>query len=209
MAKNKQSISEKILKRKKDPKLLKQLDLEQIDFNESEDVDEVQKIVQSSKIQKKIEQKKKKLSRLIIGTVAALFLGYGMFLLLKPFEAGMDFGFCRVFLELHVQYPQHLVLSDVDERRDFIRIWYMQTDSFGQERLQNIECYHGQDPERGYYISKVRIDRREIDPEKVSRFNISLAAIVANPPDLVYPRRLVDALGNMDIQTYLFRKKIF
>lgn len=209
MADNKLSIAEKILKRKKDPELQKQLESEQLDYEAEEEVDEVQEIIQKSKIQEKARLKRKRNFRLGLAALAVPLFGYIGVLLFKPYEAGMDFGFCRVFLELNVQYPQYLVLSEVEQRRDFIRIWYMQMDSFGQERLENIECYHGQDPERGYYISKIRIDRRELDPERVENFNKSLATIVAYPPELAYPRRLRDALGNIDIQTYLFRKQIF
>lgn len=206
----KPSIADTILKRKKDPELQKQLQSEQLDFEAKEEkVDEVQDIVQNSKIQEKALAKRKKNFRLAVIAIAVVVVGYLGHLLFKPFEAGMDFGFCRVFLEQYVQYPTELELSEVEERRDFIRIWYMHTDSFGQDRMDNIECYHGKDPQRGYYISKIRVNRREIDPERVKLFNTSLPTIVAYPPDLTYPRRFRDALGNIDFQTYLFRKQIF
>lgn len=210
MADKKTSITDKVLKRKKDPELQKQLQSEQIDFEAKEEKpDEIQELVQKSKIQETAKAKRKKNFRLGMIAIGALVLSYIGYWLFKPFEAGMDFGFCRVFLEQNVQYPQHLVLSEVEQRKKFVRIWYLQTDSFGQDRLENIECWHGQDPKRGYYISKVRVDRREIDPAKVELFNKSLTTIVAYPPDLTRPRRLRDALGNIDIQTYLFRKPIF
>jgi len=211
MADKKPSAADKILKRKKDPELQKQLQSEQIDFEGKEEkkTDEVQELLQKSKIQEKEQAKRKRNFKLGIGAVALVAVGYLGYWLFKPFEAGMDFGFCRVFLEQNVQYPQHLTLSEIEQRKKFVRIWYMQKDSFGQDRLENIECWHGQDPKRGYYISKIRIDRREIDPARVERFNTSLSTIVAYPPDLTYPRRLRDALGNIDIQTYLFRKPIF
>ena len=202
-------IADKILKRKKDPELQRQLQSEQIDFEEKEKVDEIQDAVKKSKIEQIEAKNRKKKSRLAIAAIALPIVGYLGYLLFKPFEADMGYGFCRVFLEQNVQYPQYLVLSEIEQKRDFVRIWYVQTDSFGQDRLENIECYHGQDPELGYYISKIRINRRDIDPKKVERFNTSLSTIVAYPPDLTYPRRLHDALGNMDIQTYLFRKEIF
>ena len=211
MAEKKTSIADKVLKRKKDPELMKQLDSEQIDFEAKDDPkeDEIKEIVKKSKLQENQELKKKKRKKFIIAAPFVLVFGYFVVWFMTPYRAGLDYGFCKVFLELHVQYPDHLVLSEIEEKRNFIRIWYMQTDSFGQERLENIECYHGEDPELGYYISKVRIDRREVDPAKVARFNKSLSTIVAYPPDLTYPVKLRDALGNVDIETYLFRKPIF
>jgi len=216
--KKKPSVAEKILKRKKDPELIKQFDSEQIDFDTEEQEeepekapqksDEIKDIVKNSKLQAGLLLKKKKRKKFIIAAPFVIVIGYFIYWFNTPYYAGLDYGFCKVFLELNVQYPSTLKLSEIEEKRNFIRIWYMQTDSFGQERLENIECYHGEDPELGYYISKIRVDRRELDPEKVKRFNKSLSTIVAYPPDLSYPVRLRDALGNIDIQTYLFRKPI-
>ena len=208
MADKKTSIADKILKRKQDPELQKQLQSEQIDLSANAETDEIQEILKSSKVQESAKLKRKKKFRIYASLIGSVVIGYLGYLLFKPYEAGMDFGYCRVLLELNVQYPDRLVLSSVEEKSSLIRIWYMQVDSFGQERFENIECFHGQDPERGYYISKVRVNRRDIDQDRVELFNKSLPAIAANPPDLVYPRRLRDALGNIDIQTYLFRKQI-
>ena len=216
----KSSIADKILKRKKDPALMKQLDSEQIDFDAVDEPqpdqskkddkhDEIAEIVSQSVLRKNIEAMKKKRKQLMIAAPIVAVIGYLTWWFNTPYYAGLDYGFCKVFLELNVQYPDHLHLSEIEQKRDFVRIWYMQTDSFGQERLENIECYHGQDPELGYYISKVRVDRREIDPAKVERFNKSLSTIVAHPPDLAYPIPLRDALGNIDIETYMFRKPLF
>jgi len=210
MADKKTSIADKILSRKKDPELMKQLDSEQIDFDAKEEkADEIQNILKKSKLQETQVLKKKKRKKYYIAAPFVLIFGYFVVWFMTPYKAGLDYGFCKVFLELNVQYPEHLILSEIEEKRNFIRIWYLQTDSFGQQRLENIECYHGEDPELGYYISKIRIDRRELDPAKVERFNKSLSTIAAYPPDLTYPILLRDALGNIDIQTYLYRKPIF
>lgn len=203
------SIADKILKRKQDPALQKQLAAEQIDVDKVDETEITPEPVTKSSLEKRELKKRQrtfKIGMLLLLLPALVYLGYW---LTKPFESDMRFGFCRVFLELHVQYPQRLVLSEVEERRDFVRIWYMQTDAFGQERMENMECHHGHSEELGYFISKVLIDRRELDAEIVDRFNTSLTTIMGHPPDLTYPRRLRDALGNIDIQTYLFRKPIF
>lgn len=206
----KPSIAKKILSRKKDPELQKQLASEQLSFDEpkEEKVDEVADIVKKSDLQTSTLKERKKKFRLAMILIFVPLLGYGVHLGLKPFETDIRFGFCRVYLELSVEYPDLLELSELEERTNFMRIWYMQTDSFGQERMDNIECYHGYDDVRGYFISKIRINRRDVDPAKVELFNKSLPTIVAYPPELTYPRRLRDALGNIDIQTYLFRKPI-
>jgi len=193
----KTSIGEKILKRKKDAALQKQLASEQIDYEANEKEDEITKIVQESDLQRKSAEQRKKKFWLILGFIIAPILIYGIYLLFKPYESDMRFGFCRVFLELNVQYPDKLQLSQVEEKTKFVRIWYIQTDSFGQDRMENIECYHGADQFGNYFIERIRIDRRDVDPARVTRFNTSLSTIMAHPPSLVYPRRLRDALGNM------------
>ena len=201
----KASVAAKVLKRKLDPELQKQLAEEQLDY---EAPDEAQEMVQKSSLQDRERIKRKKKFRNAILLLIIPIIGFGVHWLFKPFESDIRFGFCRVFLELYVQYPDMLVLSHVEEKRDFVRIWYVQYDAFGQERMQNMQCHHAFDENGSYYISKILVDRREIDPERVAKFNTSLTSILAHPPDLTYPRRIQDALGNINIQTFLFRKPI-
>ena len=207
--KKKLSIAEKILKRKQDPELQKQLANEQMDVDKTDEPKPPPEPKNKSALEKREILKRKRRFRigmLILAIPFALLLWDWLF---KPFKADMSFGICRVFLELNVQYPQNLVISDVEYVRNFVRLWYMQTDAFGQERMENMECHFGWDETRGSYLTKVLVERREVDPKKVERFNTSMDTIFAYPPDLTYPRRLRDALGNIDIQTYLFRKPIF
>ena len=201
----KASVAAKVLKRKLDPELQKQLAEEQLDY---EAPDEAQEMVQKSSLQDRERIKRKKKFRNAILLLIVPIIGFAVHWLFKPFESDIRFGFCRVFLELYVQYPDMLVLSHVEEKRDFVRIWYVQYDAFGQERMQNMQCHHAFDENGSYYISKILVDRREIDPERVAKFNTSLTTILAHPPDLTYPRRIQDALGNINIQTFLFRKPI-
>lgn len=207
--KKKTSIADKILKRKQDPELQKQLAGEQLDVDKVDETEKIPEPVTKSSLEKRELKKRKKNFKITMLLLLVPILGYVGHWLTRPFTADMRFGLCRVFLELNVQYPQKLVLSEVEERREFVRIWYMQTDAFGQERMENMECHFGFDEVRGDFISKIMIDRRELDAERVAKFNTSLSTIIAYPPDLTYPRRLRDALGQINIETYLFRKPIF
>ena len=205
------SIAQKVLKRKQDPELQKQLAAEQINVEDdpiNEKEEEARQAVTESFLQDREVAKRKRIFKFGLWLLAIPLLFYAIDWLFKPFSADIRFGFCRVFLELYVQYPDMLIVNDVEERAKFVRIWYLQTDSFGQERMEKMECHHGYDEVRGYYISKVMIDRRELDPKLVEDFNVSLNTIMAHPPDLTYPRRLRDALGNVNFETYLFRKPI-
>ena len=129
--------------------------------------------------------------------------------LFAPFKAGMWFGSCRVFLEMNVQYPSTLELSTVQEFSDYIRIWYTHVDGFGSYRMDNIKCTFEDDPVTGFRIKEITMNRVQVDDNKVEAFNKILPVVFESGVDLTYPRPIRDALGNIDIQTYLFRKPLF
>ena len=146
-------------------------------------------------------------SGVILGVIA--LLGYGIYLLFVPYKGTMAFGICKVFLELNTQYPQTLRLSTVEELGMSVRIWYTQTDSFGEYRLEPLQCYFKPDDTYGFILDKVTLSRREVDPLLVSEFNKSIPTILAHPPDLTLPIPLPDSLQDLQIDTNLFRKQIF
>ena len=143
------------------------------------------------------------------GALLALVLGYGIYLGLKPFEGSMAYGICKVFLELNVRYPETLRLSTVEESGSFVRIWYTQVDSFGEYRMEPIQCYFKPDEQYGFILDKITINRQEVDPQKVEAFNRTLPVIFANPPDLILPTELPDSLEGLQIETDMFRVPIF
>jgi hypothetical protein len=170
--------------------------------------DEIDTAIASSKIKEEHKKKRKKQFKYgAIGGVAAL-VAYGLWLLFKPFEFSMTYGVCRVFLELNVQYPQSLRMSTVEDMGMNIRIWYTQVDSFGEYRLEPIHCYYRPDETTGLALEKVTINRREVDPAVIRRFNSSIPSILAYPPELVYPTPLPDSLRDLQINTDAMRKPI-
>lgn len=201
------SIADKILKRKKDPAFQKQLQSEQVDFESRAD-QEIHEAVKDSVFQKQALMKRRRMFKgglWFLGFIVSAWLIYFLF---KPFTAGPTFGVCRVFLELSVQYPDTLKLSTVEEISDYIRIWYTNVDAFGSYRMENIKCTFVADDVIGFRLKEVSINRVEIDPAKIEAFNKILPVVLNSGVDLTYPRPLYDALGNIDIQTYLFRKQI-
>lgn len=162
----------------------------------------------------KINKKTRK--KLIIGGVV-LFLGYAVYWLFAPAQGGITYGACKVFLQLHVRYPAYLRLSKVTDFGDSVRIWFTQIDSFGQYRMEMIQCHFRYPTEEeaikygnvSFVLDKVAISRREVDPEKIDRFNRSMASIIANPPNLTLPYEIPDSLQDIQIDTDSFRKKIF
>lgn len=134
---------------------------------------------------------------------------YIVYLLFIPFQGGMNFGACKVFLELYVRYPDTLHLSTVEDFGDSYRIWFTETDAFGQYRLQQVQCFYRADDTTGFAIERVEIDRRPVDQKFVDDFNRSLPTVLAFPPDLTYPKAIPDSLSDIEIDTDRFRRKIF
>ncbi len=201
------SIADKILNRKKDPSFQKQLQSEQVDFESRAD-QEIYEAVKDSRFQKDALMKRRRAFKTGLWFLGFLLFAWFVYFLFKPFTAGQTFGVCRVFLELNVQYPDTLKLSTVEEISDYIRIWYTNVDAFGSYRMENIKCTFVADDVIGFRLKEVSINRVEVDPEKVKAFNKILPVVLNSDVDLTYPRPLYDALGNVDIQTYLFRKQI-
>jgi hypothetical protein len=161
-----------------------------------------------SSIQSKKQLAKKK--RFKYGLIAGgvLLLGYGVFWMMKPYEGSIAWGICKVFVEGMVRYPQYLRFSTVEEFETSVRIWYTQIDSFGEYRMDQVQCYYKQDPERGTIVDKVLLNRREVDRKMVDDFNRALPTIISFPPDLTIPAPLPDSLQDLQIDTQKFRKPI-
>lgn len=157
---------------------------------------------------KKKAEKRKRRIRMAQGAGFLVFC-YIVYLLFIPFKGGMNFGACKVFLELYVRYPDTLTLSTVEDFGESYRIWFTEVDAFGQYRHQQIQCFYKPDETTGFAIDRVTIDRREVEQKFIDDFNRSLPTVLAFPPDLTYPKAIPDSLSDVDIDTDRFRRKIF
>lgn len=158
--------------------------------------------------QKKAEDKKRRRKQIAM-VLGLVVFGYIFYLLFVPYKGGLNFGACKVFLQLHVRFPHTLRLSTVEDFGDSFRIWYAYTDTSGQYRMDRIQCYYRPDPEMGFALDRVTINRRPVEQEIVERFNKSIPVIKQNPPDLTLPQPIPDSLQDMEIDTDSFRESIF
>lgn len=146
---------------------------------------------------KAVFKKRLKIALSIVGIFFAIWAYKWLF---TGKSGGTGFGLCRVFLELQVRYPQELRLSYVRPLSRTMRIWYVEHDAFGQTRYDAMDCTFKKDPQRGLILDKVTINRREMDPDIIARFNTSIPAVTAYPPDLTYPKGLPDNLRALKLK---------
>ena len=150
---------------------------------------------------------KKFLIKMVGITGATLLITYGVYLLFSPHKGGIAYGTCLTFLQSHTRYPDTIKLNSVEylEQGASIRIWYSQIDSFGQYRLEPIQCYfraaqqediskYGAVP---FVVEKIKLNKLDIENDEIDSFNKSILGIVANPPDLILPYPLPTALDEL------------
>ena len=170
---------------------------------------QIETALSESKI-KASQVKLKKLRMKQGGALVALalfgWLGYYLF---APYKATMAFGICKVFTELTVQFPSQLRINSIENFRNSVRIWYTKIDSFGEERLEPIQCYYKADRSNGYVLDKITIRRREIDPDRVTAFNQTIPLLYIYPPDLTYPNSGNSSLEGLHFEVNKYRKSVF
>jgi len=188
----------------KDKQTMANLADELDDFGDLYDNDESS----GKKRKKKKRKKKKKINpieahkgKLIFLCVLGI-LGYGYYVLSQPRVGSIGFGMCKVFLEKWVEFPAELRISTVTEFKDSVRIWYVQTDSFGQYRMEPIRCYYANTPEKGFHMEKIEINRKDLDREIVDGFNRSMPAILMTEEYLHIPPPLPNKLQSMQMDFY-------
>ena len=124
----------------------------------------------------------------------ALILIALIYVLFMQGKGSLQYGLCKVFIETRVEYPVELRFTSVQTYPNKVRVWYVPHDSFGQKAIEKMDCYFGYDQNRQIYMKKAEINRGEIDPRDIARFNASIPAILAYPPDLKYPKGLPSGL---------------
>lgn len=187
-------------------KALKKKQREEEEANKVEPTqDEIEQALANSKLAEAQKAKRKKMFKLGGGAVGIGLIVWLVMYLFAPFKAGMTYGICKTYLELNLRFPQELRVSTVDDLGMSVRIWYTQIDAFGEYRMENIHCYFRADEVTGAAVEKILINRRQVDPAKVTEFNKVVPVILANPPDLTIPYPLPDSLENLQIDTDSFR----
>ena len=170
--------------------------------------DEIEAALANSKLAEAQKAKRKQMFKFGMALAGLTLVIYAYNYLFSAFQGGMTYGICSVYLELNVPFPQDLRISTVEDFGDYVRIWYTQLDAFGEYRMEQIQCHFRADEVTGAALDKVTVNRREVDPERVARFNTSIPIILASPPDLTLPYPLPDSLQGLQIDADAFRLQL-
>lgn len=167
--------------------------------------EEIEAALAKSKLAAAERKRKMRIFKNVGAAAAVAFICWAGFYLFKPYKAGMTFGICKTFLELNVQFPQDLRLSTVEDYGQYIRIWYTQLDAFGEYRMESIQCHFRADEVTGAAVEKILINRKELEPARITEFNKIIPTILAFPPDLTVPPPLPDSLQDLQVDPNAFR----
>ncbi|HIF24854.1 MAG TPA: hypothetical protein EYG18_09805 [Micavibrio sp.] len=134
----------------------------------------------------KAKQRKKIKNNILIAIgVLILLTWYGM----QPLVATMEYGLCKTYVELQVQYPGSLRLTEYDVYGKSTRIFYTHRDASGSTRSEMTECVIVPHPQIGYIAESIKTNRVEISEAALIKFNKSIPGILAAEPNLQIPAR--------------------
>ena len=131
---------------------------------------------------------------IVIGAAAAGGLLY--YALNQPQYGSWRYGACRVFVEKTQRFPDTIKMLTVMESQVSTRLVYSSINAYGAQRVQDFECYFGTGPNGAPKISKILVDRKPLNDDKVAEFNALLPVILSQemntllPPE--FPSKLED-----------------
>jgi hypothetical protein len=126
------------------------------------------------------------------------------------------YGICSAFLEQQLLYPEMMEKHYVEQYNSGVRIYYTQTDGFGESLFEYVECTFAQDEQQGLFMAaaifntikgvtkKTTIKNKgrlyRVEQKYIDRFNKSgsIQAIINSEPDLTLPRYEPFRLGDED-----------
>jgi hypothetical protein len=146
---------------------------------------------------KKKKRKGKKSNKRYIALGALGFISAVAWWGTRPFSGTIEYGICKTFIELRLNYPQTLMTSQIEDFNNALRLHYTYIDPYGQYRMDFAQCTFRTNPTSGQlYLAEVKINRVKLDDKIVNAFNQTMPVFDMYQPDLVLPR-VEDKLENI------------
>lgn len=149
--------------------------------------------------------KSQKSKKKMIWIGSGLLVAFLLLAVLYPKQGSVQYGICRVFVELTEPYPQEVRPLSVDDFVSLggpVKITYKKVDPFGVDAVNTIECTFKRDVagqptttlQKVDINGKARVYTAE-SPEYITKFNQGVPAILENLPSLDLPNFSLDNLS--------------
>ncbi len=172
----------------------------------------IKKEIDTTVLQQNISDKKKtKRKKILISGIAGVVLIFVSLILISiftPRRVSLEYDVCGTFLENTLRFPTELRISTVEDTDTFTRIWYTQVDAFGAYRMEYIQCFWKQDANQNWVFDKIVMNKRDVDPRVVEKFNRIIPMLLEHPPNLVWPEKMPDRLEDLKFDPDSLRKSI-
>lgn len=131
----------------------------------------------------------RKQKQILIGGLAGLALLIALIMYAcQPPKGTIMYGLCAAFLERYVAYPPSIQHLQVEQFPRAVRIYFNQTDAFGQFTQDTIECSADPKDFPNIRFDKVLYNRDPVDPKLIQEFNPTIPVVISSDPDLTLPK---------------------
>ncbi len=143
----------------------------------------------------------KKQKQVLIGAIGVLLaLVVLIVYACQPPRGSVIYGVCSAFLDQVVHYPSSVQQLYVEQFPRAVRIYFNQTDAFGQFTQDMIECIADPNAFPDLQFSQVLYNRKPVDPDKVKAFNPTIPLLMASDMDLTLPPVPKDVLKSLHLR---------
>ncbi len=106
----------------------------------------------------------------VVFLLIAVGIGYAIYNAQKPKQGGTLYGVCKTLMDFEYQYPFTFDILSVSEGRRDVRIFMAETNSFGQERIIQVDCDFSMNNNK-LLLARLTLDRKAVPDEKIEYYN--------------------------------------
>lgn len=114
----------------------------------------------------------------VIGLVITIAIGFLIYQNTKPKQGGILYGICHTLMDFEYQFTHTFDVLTVNEGRRDVRIFMAETNSFGQERIVQIDCDFSI-ANNEILLTRLAQDRKPIPSQRVEYYNRLMPTLVS------------------------------
>jgi len=97
-------------------------------------------------------------------------IGFGIYKSQQPKQGGVLYGICKTLMNFEYQYPFTFDVLTVTQGSRDVRMFMAETNSFGQERIVQVDCDFSITDGR-MALTRLTLDRKAIPDERIQYYN--------------------------------------